>query len=61
MSHRGKYQIHTSHLVPSIGPIVSVVTSHGWQNQFWKADQSAKPVNAAVHEWCMSVAISWHN
>ena len=28
----GKYQTHTSHLVPSMGPIVSVVTSHGQQN-----------------------------
>ena len=24
--HRGEYQTHTSHLVPSMGPIVSVVT-----------------------------------
>ena len=23
----------TSHLVPSMGPIVPVLTSHGWQNQ----------------------------
>ena len=29
----GEYQIHTSHLVPSMGPIVSVVTLHGRQNQ----------------------------
>ena len=26
-----------------------------------KADQSAKPGNAMVHGWCMSVAISWGN
>ena len=26
-----------------------------------KADQSAKPVNAIVHGWCMSMAISWAN
>ena len=31
--HRGEYQTHTSHLVPPMGPIVSVVTSHGRQNQ----------------------------
>ena len=27
--HRGEYQTHTSHLVPSMGPIVSIVASHG--------------------------------
>ena len=27
--HRGEYQTHISHLVPSTGPIVSVMTSHG--------------------------------
>ena len=27
---RGEYQTHTSHLVPSMGPIVSVVALHGW-------------------------------
>ena len=26
-----------------------------------KADQLAKPGNATVHEWYMSVAISWGN
>ena len=31
--HRGEYQTHTSHLVPPMGPIVSVVTLHGRQNQ----------------------------
>ena len=31
--HRGEYQTHTFHLVPSMGPIVSVMTLHGWQNQ----------------------------
>ena len=29
---RGEYQTHTSHLVSSMGPIVSVLTSHGQQN-----------------------------
>ena len=29
----GEYQTHTSHLVPSMGPIVLVVTLHGRQNQ----------------------------
>ena len=29
---QGKYQIHTSHLVPSMGPVVSVVTLHGRKN-----------------------------
>ena len=32
--HRGEYQTHTSHMVPSMGPIVPDLTSHGWQNQF---------------------------
>ena len=31
--HRGEHQIDAFHLVPSMGPIVSVVTLHGWQNQ----------------------------
>ena len=31
--HRGEYQTHTFHLVPSMGPTVSVVTLHGLQNQ----------------------------
>ena len=41
----------TSYPVPSMGPIVLVLTLHGWQNQLQKrkADQSAKPVNATVH------------
>ena len=30
---QGEYQTHTSHLVPLMGPIVSVVTLHGRQNQ----------------------------
>ena len=30
---QGEYQTHTSHLVPSMGPTVSVVTLHGQQNQ----------------------------
>ena len=53
--------MHASHLVPSMGPIVSLMTSHGQQNQLQKADQSARPVNATVHRQCMSVAISWAN
>ena len=31
---QGEYQTHTSHLVPSMGPIVSVGTLHGQQKQF---------------------------
>ena len=30
--HRGEYQTHTSYLVPSMGPTVSIMTSHGQQN-----------------------------
>ena len=30
---QGEYQTHTSHLVPSMGSIVSVVTLHCRQNQ----------------------------
>ena len=35
MSHqrKGEYQTHASHLVPSMGPIISVMTLHGRQNQ----------------------------
>ena len=29
---RGEYQTHASHLVPSMGPIVSVMTLQGRQN-----------------------------
>ena len=31
--HMDEYQTHTCHLVPSMGPIVSVVTLYGRQNQ----------------------------
>ena len=31
---QGEYQTHASHLVPSMGPIVSVMTLHGQKNQF---------------------------
>ena len=41
--------IATSHLVPSMSPIVSVMTLHGWQTSSRKADQSALPINATVH------------
>ena len=47
--HRGEYQTHTSHLVPSMGPIISVVASHGRQIRSRKADQAAKPGIATVH------------
>ena len=30
---QGEYQTHNSHLVPSMGPIVSVVTLHSRKNQ----------------------------
>ena len=45
--------------MPFMGPIVSVVTSHGWQMCPRKANQSAKPGNATVYGWCMSIAINW--
>ena len=32
LTNTGEYQTHTSYLVPFMGPIVSVVTSHGRQN-----------------------------
>ena len=41
--HRGEYQTHASHVVPSMGPIVSVVTLHGRQNQLYKS----RPVSLA--------------
>ena len=42
-----------------MGPIVSVVSSHGQQNPLQKANQSVKPGIATVHGYCMSMAISW--
>ena len=42
-----------------MGPIVSVVTSHGGKIHSRKADQAAKPGIATVHGQYMSVAISW--
>ena len=47
--------------MPFVGPIVSVVTLHGWQTRYRKANQSAKPGNATVYGWCMSVGINWAN
>ena len=32
----GQFQTHASHVVPSTGPIVLVVTLHGWQNSLEK-------------------------
>ena len=40
---QGEYQTHTSHLMPSMGPIVLVVTLHGRQYQLWKS----RPVSLA--------------
>ena len=40
--------MHAFHVVPFMGPIVSVMTLHGQENSK-KADQSAKPVNATVN------------
>ena len=58
----GEFQTHALHVVPSMGPIVSVVNSHGRQNCCSrKADQSTKPGNGTVCGQCMSVAISWNN
>ena len=38
-----------SYVVSSMSPIVSVITSHGWQTRSRKVDQSAKPGNATLH------------
>ena len=59
-------QTHTFHLVPSMGPNVSIVTSHSLQNQLQKSRPVSKPVNATVHGYmqghqCMSVSICWTN
>ena len=40
-----------------MGPIVSLITSHSQQNQFYKSQPVTKPVNATAHGLCMNVAI----
>ena len=30
--HWGKFETHAFHVVPSMGPVVSVTNLHGWQN-----------------------------
>ena len=48
--HRGEYQTHISHLVPSMGPTVSCdLTWSAKPAVVAKADQSAKPGIATVH------------
>ena len=47
--HWGQFQTHAFHVVPFMGPIVLVVTLHGWQTRSRKADQSAKPGNVTVN------------
>ena len=43
--------IPTSHLMPSMRPIISVVILHGWKNHL----QTTKLVNATVHGQCTSM------
>ena len=59
--HWGEFQTHAFHVVPSMSPIVSVVTYVVYKTHSRKADQSAKPGNATVYGYCMRVAISWAN
>ena len=56
----GEFHTHAFHVVPSMGPIVSVMNLQGQQN-LRKADQSTKPGNDIVYVQCTSVAISWAN
>ena len=44
----GQFQSHGFHVVPSLGPIISVMTLHGRQTHP-RADQSAKPGHATVY------------
>ena len=53
--HWGQFQTYASHVVPSMGPIVSFMTLHDCPK---KADQLAKPGNATVNGQCMRVAIT---
>ena len=48
--HWGQFQTHAFHVVPSMGPIVSVVNLHGQQIHSRKADMLAKPGNGIVNE-----------
>ena len=45
--------------MPSVGPIVPVVTSHDLALE--KQTSQPRAVNAKVHRQCISVAISWAN
>ena len=54
--------LYASHIVPSMIPIVSIVTLHGWVKlALEKGDQSAKPVDATVHGQYINVDICWGN
>ena len=52
---------HTFHVVPSMGPIVSVVNLQGPKTRSRKADQLTRPGDGTVYVYCTSVAISWAN
>ena len=45
----GEFQIDAFHVVPSVGPIVSVMNLQGWQTHSRKADQSTKHGNGIVY------------
>ena len=46
--HKDQFQTHISHLVSSMGPIVSAVTLQVGSIQSRKADQLAKPGKGTV-------------
>ena len=49
MSHYHRFQTHTFHVVPSIGPTVSVVNFHGQKIHSIKTNQSVKLGNGTVN------------
>ena len=47
--HWGEFQNYAFHLMPSMGPVVSVVNFQGHKNSSRQADQSVKPGNGTVN------------
>ena len=54
--HRGEYQTHTSHLVPSMGPIVSVMTLHGRAKSALEKQTSQL---SPLMQQCMGSVLVW--
>ena len=52
--HWGEFHTHAFHVVPSMGPIVSVMNLQGWQTHSRKANLSTKPGNV-IHGVIMAL------